>query len=216
MATDTAQLKLSARTIEGSRATRRLRRSGVVPGIVYGAGAEPQPFEVDARTLRNTLARAGTLLEVAVEDGKPTPVIIQELQRHPVRGDLMHVDFLRVRMDRKIQTTVWMELTGEAAGVKEGGVLDQPTREVTVEALPGNLPEHITFDVSALEINDTATLADIGGLPEGVVLVDDPETVIASVTPPTVEPVEDEIETETEVVGEGGEGESAEAEDSAE
>lgn len=203
MATETAQLKLSARTADGSRANRRLRRRGMVPGIVYGAGRDPEPFEVDALLLFNTLKDAGTLLEITVDGGKPTPVIVQEAQRHPVRGELTHVDFLRVHMNRKIQTTVWLELTGEAAGVKEGGVLDQPHREITVEALPANLPEAIHYDVSELEINSTATIADITELPEGVELVDDPEIVIASVTPPTVEPTEEEIETETEVLGEG-------------
>ena len=207
MATDSAQLKVTSRPVEGSRATRRLRRRGFVPGIVYGGDVDPQPFEVEALALRNTLAHAGALMQLSVDEGDDQPVILKDSQRHPVRGEFTHVDFLRVRMDVKIQATVSLELVGgdEAPGVVDGGVLDQPTRELTVEALPGDLPESIKFDVSQLQINEARTIADITEIPAGVVLVDDPETTIASVMPPTTEPVEEEIETETELVGEDGE-----------
>jgi large subunit ribosomal protein L25 len=131
------------------------------------------------------------------------------VQRHPVRGEAVHVDFLRVRMDQAIQTTVTLDLVGAetAPGVVEGGVLTQETRELNIEALPGDIPDAIHHDVSSLEMNATLTLEAISA-PKGVTLLDDVETVVATITPPTAEPVEEEIETETELVGEGGEAEA--------
>jgi large subunit ribosomal protein L25 len=203
--TDTTRLEVATRSEQGSRAVRRLRRAGRVPGVIYGGGDEPLAFEVDARTLRNTLAHAHAVIELSVDGGKATPVLVKDLQRHPVRGDILHADLLRVRMDQAIQTTVTVELVGadEAPGVVEGGVLSQEARELTVEALPGDIPDVITVDVSGLQVNETMLL-DAVKAPQGVTLVDDPETtVIATITPPTAEPVESEIETETELVGEG-------------
>jgi large subunit ribosomal protein L25 len=214
MAADTKSLSLTARDPEGSRSARRLRREGLVPGVIYGGDAEPAHFSVDGRILRNTLAHSGAILQVSLDGSGDTPVLVKDVQRHPVRGEAMHVDLLRVNMSVAIHTSVTIELVGgdEAPGVVEGGVLSQETREVTIEALPGDIPESITHDVSGMHINDTLTLGSITA-PEGVRVVDDPETVIASVTPPTLEPVEEEIETETEVVGEEGaaEGEAADA-----
>ena len=203
---DTNTLSLTARDPEGSRNARRLRRSGLVPGVIYGGGDEPTHFAVDARILRNTLAHSGAILEVSLDGAAGTPVLVKDVQRHPVRGEAVHVDFLRVRMDQAIQTTVTVELVGadEAPGVVEGGVLSQEAREITIEALPGDIPDSIKHDVSGLEMNATLTL-DALTAPAGVTFVDDAETVIATITPPTLEPVEEEIETETELVGEGGE-----------
>jgi large subunit ribosomal protein L25 len=183
-----------------------MRREGLVPGVVYGGGDEPVHFAVDGRILRNTLARSGAILQVAVDGGATTPVLVKDVQRHPVRGEAVHVDFLRVNMNETIHTTVTVDLVGgdHAPGVVAGGVLSQETREVNIEALPGDIPESIEHDVSGMQINDTLTLGQIT-LPAGVTLLDDVETVIASVTPPTLEPVEDEIETETALVGEDGE-----------
>ena len=203
-ATDTTTLELKARDPEGSRSARRMRREGLVPGVIYGAGEDPQHFAVDARVLRNTLAHAAQVIEVAI-DGARTNVLIKDVQRHPVRGDAVHVDLLRVRMDEAIHATVPIDFVGadHAPGVVEGGIFNQELREVNIEALPGDIPEAIEHDVSGLELNATVTL-DVLAAPEGVTLLDDPETVIATITPPTAEPVEEEIETETEVVGEAG------------
>jgi large subunit ribosomal protein L25 len=208
---DTTTLSLTARDPEGSRNARRLRRSGLVPGVIYGGGDAPTHFAVDARILRNTLAHSGAILEVSLDGATGAPVLVKDVQRHPVRGEAVHVDFLRVRMDQAIQTTVTVELVGgdEAPGVVEGGVLSQETREITIEALPGDIPDSIKHDVSALEMNATITL-DALTAPEGVTFVDDDDTLIASIMPPTLEPVEDEIETETELVGEGEAGEGEE------
>jgi large subunit ribosomal protein L25 len=164
-------------------------------------------FSVDARILRNTLAHSGAILQVSLDGGAESPVLVKDVQRHPVRGEVVHVDLLRVRMDEAIHTTVVLELTGadEAPGVVEGGVLSQETREVNIEALPGDIPDVITHDVSGLEMNATLLLSAVTA-PRGVTFLDDPEeTVVATITPPTLEPVEEEIETETELVGEDGE-----------
>jgi len=183
-----------------------------VPGVVYGGGQEPVAFEVDARRLRQALAHAGAVLDLSI-DGTSSPVVVKELARHPVSGDTMHVDLLRVRLDRAIQATVVVELIGadDAPGVKEGGVLEQVTRELTVEALPTDIPDSIKHDVSKLQVGDTVTLEAITP-PASVILVDDTETVIATVTPPRLQ-VEEEpgIEEETEVVGEGEAAPEAEA-----
>jgi large subunit ribosomal protein L25 len=211
-ATGSTTLELRARSPEGSRSARRMRREGLVPGVIYGGGEDPQHFAVDARVLRNTLAHAAQVIEVAIE-GAPTNVLIKDVQRHPVRGEAIHVDLLRVRMDQAIHATVPIEFTGaeEAPGVVEGGIFNQELREVNIEALPGDIPDSIQYDVSRLEMNATVSL-EVLVAPQGVTLLDEPETVIATITPPTLEPVEEEIETETEVVGEeGAEGAEAEA-----
>jgi large subunit ribosomal protein L25 len=203
--TDTTTLDVATRSEHGSRAVRRLRRSGRVPGILYGGGADPVAFEVDARILRNTLAHAHAVVELSLDGGKAQPVMVKELQRHPVRGEILHADLLRVDLNQPIQATVTLELTGvdEAPGVVDGGVLSQETRELSVEALPGDLPDSIVVDVSGMQINETLGV-DAVTPPSGVTLLDDPETtVIATITPPTAEPTEEEIETETERVGEG-------------
>jgi large subunit ribosomal protein L25 len=210
----TSRLELTARTAEGSRSARRLRRTGQVPGIMYGGDGEPQLFAVDGRILRNTLAHSGAILEVALDGGEPSPVLVKDVQRHPVKGHAVHVDFLRVNMNVAIQTPVTLELHGgeEAPGVVEGGVLSQGVVELNIEALPGDIPDSIRFDVSGMEMNATATLSELTP-PPGVKLLDDPdETVLATITPPSREPEPEEIETETELVGEGEEAaEAAEA-----
>ena len=212
--TDTsATLALTSRTAEGSRSARRLRRTGQVPGVIYGGGDGPELFAVDGRILRNTLAHSGAILEVAVDGGATAPVLVKDVQRHPVRGHAVHVDLLRVDMKVAIQTHVTLELVGadHAPGVVEGGVLSQGAVEINIEALPGDIPDSLQFDVSTLQMNEVATLSQLTA-PEGVKLLDDPdETVLASVMPPTKEPEPEEIETETELVGEGEEGEAAEA-----
>jgi len=211
--TDSTSLPVASRPVEGSRATRRLRRRGLVPGVVYGGGDQPRAFEIDAILLRNTLAHAGAVLDLAFDGGGGEPVIVKDVQRHPVRGEYVHLDLLRVDLNETIQTTVQLEIQGaeSAPGVVEGGVLSQDTLELNVEALPGDLPDVIVHDVSGMEMNDTLTLASVTA-PQGVTFLDDlEETVVATVTPPPLEPTEDEIETETEVIGEAGEVEEGKA-----
>ena len=197
MADENATLSLEGRDPDGSRTARRLRHEGRVPGVVYGGDADSVPFAVDARELRYALTHGGAVLEVSVDGAQATPVIVKDTQRHPVNGAVLHVDLLRVRMDRPIQSTVILELDGveEAPGVKEGGILEQITRELNIEALPTNIPDTIEHDVSTMEMNDTLTLAAITA-PDGVTLLDDlEETVVATLSPPRVEEEpEEEIE----------------------
>jgi large subunit ribosomal protein L25 len=203
-------LALAARAADGSRAARRLRRIGQVPGIIYGGDGGPQLFAVDGRILRNTLAHSGAILEIALDGGEPAPVLVKDVQRHPVKGHAVHVDLLRVDMKVAIQTPVTLELVGSdhAPGVVEGGVLSQGVVELHIEALPGDIPDSIQFDVSGMEMNATATLSLLTA-PPGVTLLDDPdETVLATITPPSREPEPEEIETETALVGEGEEAEA--------
>ena len=203
---DTTALTVESREPGSSRATRRLRREGRVPGVVYGGEGESVAFQVDARELRHALAHGGAVIDLKLDGGKVQPVVVKEEQRHPVTGRILHVDLLRVRLDRPIQATTVVELDGgeEAPGVKEGGVLEQVTREINIEALPTAIPDDIHLDVSEMNINDTLTLTSLPA-PEGVTLLDDPdETVLATLTPPRVEE-EPEIEEETELVGEEGE-----------
>jgi large subunit ribosomal protein L25 len=209
----TTQLEIRRREPAGSRAARRLRGASRVPGVLYGGGEEALSFDVDARELRLALARAGAVLDLSVDGSKATPVVLKEAQRHPVRGETVHVDLLRVRLDRPIHAVVALELTGaeESPGAREGGVLEQITRELNVEALPTAIPEAIVHDVSAMQIGETLTLAAVSA-PPGVTLLDDlQETVLATLTPPRLQTeAETEIEAETEVVGEAEKAEGAE------
>jgi large subunit ribosomal protein L25 len=199
------QLAVQSRTPEGSRAARRLRRTGSVPGVVYGGGEDPLSFEIDARELRLALAHAGAVLELTIDGGSGTPVVLKELVRHPVTGLTTHIDLLRVRLDQAIHSTVIVELVGgeEAPGAREGGVLEQITREVEIEALPTDIPDAIRHDVSELQINDTITVEALQA-PSGVTILTDPETVVVTLSPPRLQVEEEEgIEEETELVGEG-------------
>jgi large subunit ribosomal protein L25 len=204
-ATTTTSLKVTPREPGGSRQARRIRRAGNVLGVVYGGGEDPLSFQVEARELRQALAHGGAVMDLTVEGGTSSPVVVKDLVRHPVSNATVHIDLLRVRLDQKIQATVFLELVGgdDSPGAIDGGVLEQITRELTIEALPNDIPDSLTHDVSTLQIGDTVTLDAIRA-PSTVTLIDDPETVIAILSPPRLQTEdEDEIEQETEVVGEG-------------
>ncbi|HYY05017.1 MAG TPA: 50S ribosomal protein L25 [Candidatus Limnocylindria bacterium] len=223
MASDRATLTVTERTEFGSRTSRRLRRSGFVPGVVYGGGSDTRHFQVDERQARNVLTHGGTLLDVQFDGGNATPVVVKEQQRDPVRGRLLHLDLLEVRLDTEIQAEVGIELVGaeEAPGVKEGGVLEHVTHQVTIEALPTAIPESIPVDVSGMSIGDTLQLSAVLP-PEDVEFVlgegvDADEVTIATLSPPRIEEEpEPEVEEEAELVGAEGEvpeGEEAPAEE---
>ena len=178
-----------------------------MPGIVYGGGGECQSFKVGTRELRAALVAGSAVIDLKVAGGAVRPVIVKEQQTHPVRGQVLHLDLLEVNLREKIQAPVRVDLTGaeEAPGVTEGGIISQETNELNIEALPTDIPEAITVDVSHLEAAGTLHLSEITP-PQGVTFLDDPEeTIIATVTVPTEVPEEPEIEEETELVGEDGE-----------
>ena len=218
MASDRATLKVAPRTDFGTRESRRLRRSGLVPGVVYAGGSDARPFQVAEREVANVLAEGHALFDLEIEGSAAVPVVVKEQQLDPVRGSLRHLDCLEVRLDEAIQAHVALELLGteDAPGVKEGGVLEHVTREITIEALPTEIPDAIYADVSGMVIGDTLQLSSVP-VPEGVAFAaDDPEEVtVATLSPPRVEEViEPEVEEEAELVGEEGEapeGEEGEA-----
>lgn len=214
MASSRSTLKVAPRQEFGSRTSRRLRRDGLVPGVVYSGGADSRPFQVAEREVRSLIAEGAALFDLEIEGAKAVPVVVKEQQLHPVRGTLQHIDLQEVNLKEAIQAEVALELEGAdtAPGVKGGGVLEHVTREITVEALPTDIPDRIVVDVSTMEINDTLAL-DAVAAPEGVTFVaDEPEEVtIVTLSPPRVEEVAPEVEEETEVVGEG-EGDEAAAE----
>ncbi|MGC1851073.1 MAG: 50S ribosomal protein L25 [Solirubrobacterales bacterium] len=207
-------MKAAPRTDFGSRSSRRLRGEGLVPGVVYGGGSDARAFQVAERDVRTVLAGGQALFDLELDGSKAVPVVVKEQQMHPVRGNLQHIDLQEVKLDEAIQAEVAIELEGTetAPGVKGGGVLEHVTREITVEALPTDIPERLVADVSAMEINDTLQLSTITP-PEGVKFVaDDPDEVtIATLSPPRVEEEpEPSVEEEAELVGEEGEAPAAE------
>jgi large subunit ribosomal protein L25 len=212
MATTTTKLGVNSRSPEGSRAARRLRRTGRIPGVLYGGGSEPLNFDVDARELRLALASSGAVVDVSVDGSKSTPAVLKEAQRDPVRGHTTHVDLLRVRLDQPIHAVVPLELIGveDLPGVKQGGILEHLVRELNIEALPTEIPESIVHELGEMEIGDTLTRSAIVA-PGGVTLLDDEEIVVVTISAPRLQAeVEAEIEGETELVGEAeGEEQSA-------
>jgi len=213
MAGERTKLTVKTRERLGSGETRRLRRQGLVPGVLYGGG-EPVAICVEERELRRALtgdAGLHSILDVQVDGtGKTHASILKDYQVDKVRGGVTHVDLQEVRLDQPITAAVAVHLLGgeDAPGVREGGVLSQPLRELQVSALPLEVPEHIDVDVSEMATGDTLRVADVQ-VPENVTLLDDPETVVATVTAPT-------REVEPEETLEGAEGEALEGEAGAE
>jgi large subunit ribosomal protein L25 len=211
MADARTTLNVAPRTDFGSRSSRRMRRDGVVPGVVYSGGKEATAFQVSERDVRHVIAEGAALFDLSIDGGKARPVVVKEQQLHPVKGTLRHIDLQEVKLDTAIEAEVTIELEGveDAPGTKAGGTLEHVTREITIEALPTDIPEKITVDVSTMEINDTLQLSAITA-PNGVTfMVEDPEELtIATLSPPRVETAAPEVEEETELVGEAGGGDS--------
>ena len=213
VAGDRFRLEVKERTGLGSPESRRLRKQGFVPGVLYGRKTA-KAFAVSERDLRAALTGPSGLhavLDVVLE-GQSTahPSILKEYQRDPIRGHVRHIDLQEVRLDVAIQATVNVHLHGaeDAPGMKEGGVLTQPSSTLNVEALPMEVPESIEADVSGIEMGDALRLEDLPAL-EGVTFLDDPhETVIATVSAPKVEAEPEPVEGEEGEVarGRGGRG----------
>jgi large subunit ribosomal protein L25 len=225
MAGERIKLTVKEREARGSADARRLRKQGIIPGVLYGKGKGSYAICVPERELRRVLTGAGGLhaiLDVVLEGQATTHAsILKDYQQDPIRGHISHIDLQEVRLDQPIQASVTVQLVGEPVGTKEGGVLSQVQREINVEALPMEIPEHVDLDVSGMAIGDTLRLADLPAI-EGVTYLDDPEeTVLASVglparevEPEPEEPAEGEELAEGEEAPEGAaEGEGAAAAD---
>ncbi|BBL78318.1 50S ribosomal protein L25 [Rubrobacter xylanophilus] len=210
-------LEARVRQGRGKGEARRLRASGMIPAVLYGAGGgESASLAVPAKVVDHTLQHYGDNALYDLElDGERKTARVVDVQRDPLTGRLLHVDFTPVDMKERIEVTVPLALVGEPAGVKEGGVLQQVAYEVQVEALPGEIPQEIEVDVSGLGMQENLTLGDVR-LPEGIRLVSDPEEVVATVTPPT-QISEEELEAagvvEEEAAPEAAETEAAEEEE---
>jgi large subunit ribosomal protein L25 len=215
MAGERIRLEVQERDRRGTSESKRLRREGMIPGVLYGNGKTPHAICVPERELRRVLTGGHGLhaiLDVVLAGQKTThSSVLKDYQVDPIRGKIEHFDLQEVRLDQPIQSSVVVELVGESVGAKAGGVLSQVAREVRVEALPLEIPDRLELDVSAMEIGDSLRLSDLT-VREGVTFLDDPETVLATVTVPTrvEEPEAEEVEGEEGEEGEAAEGEAGE------
>jgi large subunit ribosomal protein L25 len=200
---DRPALAAERRTVTG-KAVSRLRKDGRLPGVVYGHGTDSEPVTIDAHEFEQLRKHAGasTLVDLKVEGGKARPVLISSIQVHPVNRRPLHVDLFAVRMTEELTVEVQLVSTGIAGAVENGGTLVHPTSSVKIRALPANLPDSLSYDLSPLvDFDTTITVADLV-VPEGVTVQADPAEVIARVLAPRVE--------EAVTTAEGVEGEAAE------
>jgi large subunit ribosomal protein L25 len=214
VAGERVKLAVRERETSGSRASVRLRREGLIPGVLYGRGKKPHSIVVPERELRTALTSSAgrhAILDVTLEGQKTSHAsILKDFQVDPIRGHITHFDLHEVRLDEAITAQVSIELVGESPGVKLGGVLTALVREVSVEALPLEMPDHLTLDISETEIGSTLRVAELVA-PEGSKILDDPDTVVVTVAAPRVE-VEEAPEEELAEGEEPAEGEAPAAE----
>ncbi|MGI9039326.1 MAG: 50S ribosomal protein L25 [Gemmatimonadota bacterium] len=184
---ENASLKVEKRDGRGKGAARKLRAAGTIPGNIYGHGVDSIPVLADARefdALTNRIAIDTTLVDLKL-GGKSRPVLIREVQRHPYKKQVLHVDFFAIKAGEKIRVSIPVHLTGTASGVKNaGGVLQQTLHEVEIEVLPSEIPDHFEIDVTALEIGDSLHLSDLDT--KGFETAEEDERTIVSVQPPRV------------------------------
>jgi large subunit ribosomal protein L25 len=200
----TATLNATPRSDVGKGAARKLRSSLRIPGVVYGHHREATPLAIDARELEKLLgsiAPGTTVVELNL-GGRMSKTLIREIQRHPFKRQVLHIDFQELVAGEKITVNVPILLVGTAAGVKDGGTVEEVMREVSIEVDPANIPNHFEIDISALGINDSVHVSDIK-VPEGVEILEDLEATVAVVAPPRVEeepaaPVEGAVEAAAE------------------
>ncbi len=204
---DNVSIVVHKRDVTGTRATKRLRKSGLIPGVIYGHGKDAVLIAVEPRVLREALhtsAGMHAVLDVTFEGQKRGhKAIVKELTLDRVKSTVIHIDLQEIRLDETIETTVSIHFEGEAKGVKAGGMLDESTREVTVKGLVTAIPEHLVVDVSELDMNETLQVADLV-VPEGIELMADPEEVLCSVLPPRKIEVEEGVEGEEVAEAVGG------------
>jgi large subunit ribosomal protein L25 len=184
----TASLNASPRTGTGKGAARTLRQAGQIPGVIYGHARQPQSLALNAREFDRLMERvtASTVIDLDV-GGKTSKTLIREIQRHPYKREVLHVDFLELVAGEKVTVEIPIVYVGTPQGVRDGGILEQIKHELTVEADPTTLPEHIEVDVSALTIGHTLYVRDVR-VPEGATVLDDPDSPVALVAAPIAEP----------------------------
>jgi large subunit ribosomal protein L25 len=199
---DNVSIVVHKRDVTGTRAAKRMRKSGLIPGVIYGHGKDAVLIAVEPHVLRDALGTsAGThaVLDVTLEGQKRGhKAIVKELVLDRVKSNVIHVDLQEIRLDETIESTVSVHFEGEAKGVKAGGMLDESTREVTVKGIVTAIPEHLALDISELDMNETLKVADLQ-VPEGIEVLDDPEVVLCSVLPPRKVEVEEGVEGEEAV-----------------
>jgi len=221
----TVSFNAMVREGKGKGAARSLRARGQVPAVIYGHDHAPQALSLNARDLDRMLGHIqaeSTVIEVTV-DGKTSKTLIREIQRHPIKRQILHVDFQALVAGEKVTVNIPITLAGIPEGVKlEGGVMEQSLRELEIEVDPSNIPDHFELDVSNLKIGDSLHVSDIKA-PEGVQILDDPETSVVVVAAPravieetpAAEGAEGAVDAaaEPEVIGKGPSDEEGEGEE---
>lgn len=211
-------LRAQAGRTPGSRESRRIRRQGLVPAVVYGLDVDPVPVSVDAHDLHmalHTEAGSNAIISLEIEDGDTLTTMARVIDRHPFRNEYQHIDFVTIDLSKKVTAEVTISFAGTPAGVREGGVFSPRRTTVQIEVLPTEIPGSIELDVSEVEIGGSLRVEDMPEL-EGITYLEDPEAVVMSVTAPAAEIVEEPEEIEGEELEEGEEGAEGEAEEAAE
>lgn len=218
------QVRLSAEVRELKNSTNALRKSGLVPAIIYGHKIEPLPVQLPERNLRRILSSGSenAIINMELNADSPETVIIKEVQIDPLSRQIVHADFMRVSLEERITTHVPIMLIGTAQGIEEGGILEFPHREISVECQAGKIPEHVELDISSLNVGDSLRIDDLI-TDEDLTVLDDPSTTVVSVSVPTIlkvdeeeeegEILDEEEEMEPEVIGEKGKDEEEEEEE---
>ena len=201
------RISVKKRGLEGTSSSRRMRRDGILPGVIYGTKSESMAIELETHVIEQVLNHhlsETILVEVDLEGEGNVSVLLKEVQHHPVSGALIHVDLQRVSANQKLQVEVSLELVGEPEGVKAGGLLDHVMHSILIECLPADLPEKIDVDVSYLEIGNAIHVSDIK-CNDKILILSDMDAIVANVIAPKVEEeveIEDDVEAEPEVITE--------------
>jgi large subunit ribosomal protein L25 len=195
-------LQAKSRTDTGKGAARTLRRQGYIPGVIYGHGEQTRACQVERKQVEKLLTSGSyesTIIDLKLEDGATSSVLIREVQVHPYRSEVLHIDFLSVRKGERVKLEVPVRLVGLSPGVKEGGIMEHLRHEVEIRCIPSKIPEALDLEISEMDIGDSVTVADLE-VPEDVEILTDPAATIASVVPPAVR-VEEEVAEEVEAEG---------------
>jgi len=188
----------------GTRPSRRVRAIGKVPAVVYGKGSDPRHVAVDHHDLSvafHSAAGLNVLINLEIDGEEGVPTLVKDIDRHPFRNQIRHVDFIRVSLTEKVRAEVSLHFVGTPIGVREGGILSPIRNSIEIEALPAEIPPAIEVDVSALAVNDDLRVSDLAPI-EGVTIMEDPDEMIVTVAVPAVE-VEEPVEVEVEAGEEG-------------